>query len=88
MTTIIFWIAFIGLFFGFLNILPVASGLSTEFASSFTLIVSQMKAWDSLFPITELFACVVTITSFYLAVYGFKVVKWVVAVVRGGGSSS
>lgn len=88
MTTILFWVGFIGLFFAILNLLPVAGTLSPAFASGLTLIVSNMKAWNGLFPISELLTAVGIMASFYLAKYGWKGFKWVISVVRGGGAGA
>jgi len=87
MTLVLYWIAFIGLFFGILNILPVAGQIAPELQAGLTLIVSNMKAWNALFPITELLASVGVMMAFYIGKYGWKAIKWVIHVVRGGGTS-
>ncbi len=86
MTFALFIIAFIIFFFAALNLLPTASVLPTDFVDGFTLIVSNMKAWDAIFPITELLTAVSILASFYLFKYLVKVIKWVIGVVRGTGT--
>lgn len=88
MTTVIFWVAFIGLFFAGLNALPDVAPLSEEFNSALTLIVSNMKAWNALFPITELFICVGILATFYIVKFGWRATKWVIHIVRGSGASA
>lgn len=84
MTLALFFVAFIGLFFGILNLLPVAGQIAPELQSGLVLIVSNMKAWNALFPITELLLSVGVMASFYLAKYGWKAIKWVIHIIRGG----
>lgn len=88
MTTVIFWVAFIGLFFAGLNALPDATPLSENFSDAFTLIVSNMKAWNALFPINELMIAVGIMATFYLAKFGWRALKWVIHIVRGSGASA
>lgn len=84
MTLALFFVAFIGLFFGILNLLPVAGEITPELQAGLTLIVSNMKAWNALFPITELFVAVGILMSFYLGKYGWRAIKWVIHIIRGG----
>lgn len=86
MTFAIFIIAFVIFFFAALNLLPVAEPLPQEFIDGFTLIVSNMKAWDAVFPITQLLTAVSILASFYFFKYFVKLIKWVVGVVRGTGT--
>jgi len=86
MTFALFLVAFITLFFILLNVLPVAGPLSADFVTSFELIISHMKAWDTVFPITELLTASSFLATFYIAKYLFKVIKWVIGVVRGTGT--
>lgn len=84
MTLALFFVAFIGLFFAILNILPVAGEVAPGLQSGLTLIVSNMKAWDAFFPITELLIAVGIMMAFYLAKYGWRAIKWVIHIIRGG----
>lgn len=86
MTFGLFFVAFIGLFFAILNLLPVAGTVAPEIQTGLTLIVTNMKAWNALFPITELLVAVSIMTSFYVAKYTWKIIKWIIHVVRGGTS--
>lgn len=87
MTFLIFIIAFITLLFTILNLLPVATPLSATFASSFTQIVASMKAWNTIFPISELLALVAFVAVFESLLLLFKFVRWVVHLARGGNSA-
>lgn len=86
MTFAIFIIGFIILFFAALNGLPDAVPLTPEFSAGLASIVAQMKAWNFLFPISEIFVMVGIITAYHLFMWGFKAVKWVIHVVRGSGT--
>jgi len=88
MTTLIFWVGFIGLFFAFLNALPTVGTINPEIQEGLTLIVSNMKAWNELFPIDQLLIIVGLMASFWLAKFGWKAIKWVIHLVRGGGSGA
>ena len=88
MTFAIFFILFLGLFIVVLNILPVAGALSPAIASSISLIIGYMKAWNFLLPIDTLFICVGTVLTFHIAVWGWQALKWVVSVLRGNQSGS
>lgn len=84
MTLALFFVAFIGLFFGILNLLPVAGEIAPEIQNGLTLIVSNMKAWNALFPITELLVAVGIMAGFYTAKYTWRAIKWVIHIIRGG----
>lgn len=86
MTFAIFFIAFIALFFAGLNFLPNAEPLPSGFVTGFSEIIASMKAWNAIFPITELFVLVALVTAFWLAIWFFRVIKWVIHIVRGSGT--
>jgi len=83
MTLILFFIAFTSFLLVILNLLPVASALPSPFVQGFTNIVSNMKAWDAIFPISELLTVVTIVVSVHLAIMFFKFVRWVIHLVRG-----
>jgi len=86
MTFAIFIILFFGLFIAVLNALPLAGALSPSISSSIILIVGYMKAWNFLFPITELLQCVLLVVAFELAIWVWHALKWVLHLIRGGTS--
>lgn len=88
MTFAIFIILFLGLFIAVLNVLPVADTISTNISSSITLVIGYMKAWDFLFPITEILICVGLVTTFYLVIWLWHALKYVMSVIRGNQSGS
>jgi len=83
----VYVVLFIGLFIAILNILPVAGPLNPVFATSLTMIIGFMKAWDFLLPIHELLYCFGIIIGAELGIYGWKVFKRTMGIVgstRGG----
>lgn len=86
MTFALFIIAFVVFFFGALNLLPPIEPLPVEFINGFQSIVGAMKAWDSIFPITELLALVIFVVTFDLALWLFKWVIRIIHIVRGTGT--
>jgi len=86
MTFAIFIVLFLGLFIGVLNVLPTAAILSTTITSSIGVIIGYMKAWDFLFPITELFIAVGVIFTFELTVWFWHVMVKVLHFIRGGNA--
>lgn len=87
MTLLLFFIAFTSFLLIALNLLPDASPLSANFIDGFTSIVASMKAWDSIFPITQLLQVVALIATFHIAMLLFKMVRWSIHLVRGHASS-
>lgn len=70
-----------------LNLLPVASALPFPVSSAFATIVSFMKTWNFILPITEILSMVIIITSVHLAVWTFRVLWKVVHWLRGSNSA-
>jgi len=87
MTLVLFWIGFIGLFFAILNLLPVVPPINPAIQTSLDLIVSNMKAWNELFPIDQLLIIIGLMASFYIAKFIWRASKWVIHIVRGSGTS-
>jgi len=83
MTTAIFLILFFALFVAVLNFLPVASATTPAFITSIGTLVGYMKAWDFLFPISELFICVGIVVGFEVIVWSWNALTWVLKKVRG-----
>lgn len=83
MSTTIFLLLFFAFLIAVLNFLPVASPLSASFTSSLTLVIGYMKAWDFLFPITELMICVGLVMAYELAFWGWKGIVQVTRLIRG-----
>lgn len=86
MTFAIFIFAFVSLFFLILNLLPVGTPLAPEVATGIATIISQMKAWDEVFPIQELLAAVGILAGYFFLYFGWRIVKWVIHIVRGGAT--
>lgn len=86
MTFILFLLAFGAFMLVVLNLLPVSTPLPQPFVDSFNTIVGSMKAWDFIFPITELLTLVVLVTAFHVVVLLFKLFRWIIHVVRGSHS--
>jgi len=87
MTMILYWIAFIGLFFAILNLLPSVGTINTNVEQGLELIISNMKAWNELFPIDQLLVIVGLMATFYMIKYGWRATKWVIHIVRGSSHS-
>jgi len=86
MTFALFILVFGAFLLIILNLLPVATALPSEFASSFSTLVSTMKAWDSIFPISELLTVVSLVVTFHIAVLLFKLFRWVIHLIRGNNA--
>jgi len=86
MTSAIFLVLFFSFFVAVLNFLPEAGTLSTDFGNGLALIISYMKAWNSIFPITELLTLAGIVTGYYLLLFLWKGLQWVTHVVRGSGT--
>lgn len=86
MTFAIFIILFLLFFVAVLNTLPLAGAVSPVFISSLTTLVGTMKAWNFLFPISELFACVAIVVGFEIAVWVWHVLVFILKKIRGGTS--
>jgi len=87
MTFALFFIAFITFFIAIIANLPAMPADVTTFTNSFTTVIATVKSYNFLFPITELFICVSIITTALIAFWTIKVVKWVIAIVRGSGTN-
>lgn len=83
MTTAIFLLLFFGLFIAVLNFLPTAGATTPAFVSAIITFVGYMKAWDFLFPVTEIFVCVGIVVSFEIVVWTWHVLVFVLKKVRG-----
>jgi len=86
MTFLIFILGFSTLLIVILNLLPQAVPLSAGFASAFSQIVASMKAWDSIFPISELLQLVAFVAIFESLILLFRLFRWVLHLVRGGNA--
>jgi len=83
MTTAIFLILFFVFFVAVLNALPLAGATTPAFITAIGTFVGYMKAWNFLFPISELFICVGIVVTFEISVWGWHVMLWVLKKVRG-----
>ena len=83
MTTAIFLILFFIFFVAVLNFLPTAGALPASFSSAFTLVVGYMKAWNFIFPVSELFVCVGIIVVYELIYWGWRALTGATRIVRG-----
>jgi len=86
MTFAIFIILFLLFLIAVLNFLPVAGVLTPGFSSSLGIIVGYMKSWNFLLPINELLICVAIIVAYELIVWLWRVLKYVLHLIRGGTS--
>jgi len=84
MTTAVFLILFFSFFIAVLNFLPDASSVSSGFSDGISLVISYMKSWDAIFPISELLTLVVIVSVFYSFMFLWKALQWIIHVVRGG----
>jgi len=83
MTFALFISLFLALFVAVLNFLPLAGPLNPAIVSSIYFVIGTMKAWNFMFPITELFICVGIVMSYELLYWSWKVVIGVVHLIRG-----
>jgi len=84
MTTAIFLILFFGFFVAILNYLPLADPANSELLNAVYYFVGIMKAWNWLFPISELFTCVGIVIGYQILVWTwFHVLVPVTARIRG-----
>jgi len=86
MTTAIFLLAFFALFVAILNFLPVMGAVTPQFITAIATMVGYMKAWNDLFPITELFICVAIVVVYEISVWVFHVLWGTAKLTRGGTS--
>jgi len=63
-----FIILVLGMFIAGLNILPVADPFNTGIVTSINLIVGYMKAWNFIFPISEIFIVAGLSTTYYVII--------------------
>lgn len=87
MTLLIYFVLFVSFFFIALNLLPVAGVLPNTVTTSFAMFVSYMKSWNILFPITELLLLAGLVVTFELAIVFWRIIKWVISIVRGNTSA-
>jgi len=87
MTFAIFIVLIIGLFIGFLNILPTADALSFSFEPAVLTIVNFMKAWDFMFPIHELFVFLGIFVGFEITLWSLRQLRSVIKFIRGHSDS-
>jgi len=83
MTTIIFLLLVFGLFIVGLNLLPTADPINSNISTGLNFIVGQMKAWNFMFPISELITLVGIIAGVELGILAFKFFKWGMHYLRG-----
>lgn len=83
----LWFLAVLTAFVVFLNLLPVASTLPFAFSSSVATIVSFMKTWNFILPITEILLMVSVITTIHLAVWAFRVGWKIIHWLRGSTSN-
>jgi len=83
MTTAIFLLAFFIFFVAVLNFLPTAGILNPVFATSVATVIGYMKAWNFLFPITELLWCVALVATYELVVWFVRVLAGTLKLIRG-----
>jgi len=83
MTFAIFIVLALGLFIGVLNILPVASAYAFSFTPSIIVIIGYMRAWNFLFPISELLGLVGAFITFEIAVWVWHVLWKITKFIRG-----
>jgi len=88
MTFAIFIVLFLGLFIGILNILPTVNALPTAFTDAITLVISQMKAWNFILPISEIFQMFILIVGLELIIWTWHAFQYVISVIRGNQSGS
>lgn len=86
MTTAIFLALFFIVFVAVLNWLPLAGATLPAFSTAITTLVGYMKAWDFLFPITELFICVGIVVSFEVIVWSWHALNYALKKIRGATS--
>jgi len=84
MTTAIFLLLFFGFFIAVLNALPAADVANSELLNSIYYFVGIMKAWNWLFPISELFICVGIVIAYEILIWTwFHVLVPVTKLIRG-----
>jgi len=83
MTTAIFLILFFAFFIAGLNFLPVADTTPPVLITSIGTLVGYMKAWNFLFPISELFWAVSIFIGFELTMFIWYALNWVFRKIRG-----
>jgi len=68
-----------------LNLLPTTAQypLPTEISSSLTLILGYAFAWNSIFPLDTLLTVALISIGLELAIFTWKIIRWVIGVVRG-----
>jgi len=83
MTFAIFIVLVFGVFIALLNILPPITAFSFDAGTAITYIIGTMKAWDFLFPISELLVLVGVVIAFEVAIWTWHVSWRVVKFLRG-----
>lgn len=83
MTFAIFILLTFGLFIGLLNILPTADALPSGIDNAFGYVIKTMKAWDFLFPITEMLTLTLIVIIIEVALWNWGVAWKIVKFVRG-----
>jgi len=86
MTTAIFLILFFAFLVAVLNFLPLAGTTVPAFLTAIATFVVYMKAWNFLFPISELLFCVGIVVGFEIIVWTWHVLRWILKIVRGATS--
>jgi len=84
MTTAIFLILFFAFFVAILNWLPVAVASNSLLVSSWSFFIGNIKAWNWLLPINELFVCVAIVVAYETLMWTwFHVLIPVTRMIRG-----
>jgi len=64
-------------------LLPNSTGFSAAFQTDLTNLFHSAYAWNGIFPIDTLLQVLGLMVAFELAVFGYKLVRWIISVVRG-----
>jgi len=78
---------FLNAFYGLLSILfslfPTSSGLPGGFANAISSTVNFINAYSILVDVDTLFTVIIYTVAFELGIIGYKVVLWVIHIIRG-----
>lgn len=88
MSFAIYIVLILGFFIGILNVLPSAGALSSSFSDSFIILVGYLKAWNFIFPVSELFALLGLVIIYESLVWVMHVLFRVVKFLRGNSDGS
>jgi len=74
-------VAFVALFIGLLNVLPVGVDLPSGIADAITLIYGYMQLFNFFLPIDTLVQVLLAALVFQGAILAWHITRWVIAVV-------